>query len=91
MHEYQNQFERLLVKAGTLSNKQETTCFISGLKDSILTDIKAHNPTNLTKAIGLTRVYELKNSHSASRGPWMLDQTLLQRPKSKPTQEVHLP
>ncbi|KAJ0076960.1 hypothetical protein Patl1_35311 [Pistacia atlantica] len=58
--DYQAQFERLLACAGTLTDKQEVECFISGLKQGIRADVRVQNPQNLTTAIGLARTYETK-------------------------------
>lgn len=58
--DYQPQFERLLARAGSLTDKQEAACFISGLKDGLRADVRAQNPQNLSAAIGLARNYELK-------------------------------
>ncbi|KAH9680855.1 hypothetical protein KPL71_026714 [Citrus sinensis] len=58
--EYQTRFERLLARAGHLTDKQEAECFISGLKDGLRTDVRVQNPPNLSAAIGLARTYEFK-------------------------------
>ncbi|KAJ0047220.1 hypothetical protein Pint_05415 [Pistacia integerrima] len=42
--DYQAQFERLLARAGTLKDKQEVECFISGLKEGIRADVRVQNP-----------------------------------------------
>ncbi|KAJ0078151.1 hypothetical protein Patl1_36841 [Pistacia atlantica] len=42
--DYQAQFERLLAYAGTLTDKQEAECFISGLKEGIRADVLVQNP-----------------------------------------------
>ncbi|KAJ0010545.1 hypothetical protein Pint_33757 [Pistacia integerrima] len=43
--DYQAQFERLLACAGTLTDKQEVECFISGLKQGIRADNSAQSGT----------------------------------------------
>ncbi|KAH9686686.1 hypothetical protein KPL70_014455 [Citrus sinensis] len=53
-------FERLLAQAGTLTDKQEAECFISGLKEGIRIDVQVQNPPNLSAAVGLARTYEIK-------------------------------
>lgn len=58
--EYQTRFERLLARAGTLTDKQEVECFISGLKEGIRIDVQVQNPPNLSAAVGLARTYEIK-------------------------------
>ena len=67
MREYQSRFERLLGKAGTLIDLQETACFLSGLKESIRADVRAQSPTTLSTAISLARIYESK-SQEVKRG-----------------------
>ena len=37
---YQTQFERLLARADTLTDKQEAECFISGLNDGLRADVR---------------------------------------------------
>ncbi|KAK2979580.1 hypothetical protein RJ640_020072 [Escallonia rubra] len=59
--EYQTQFERLLIRAGKLSQEQQVGCFISGLKENLKVDVQACRPTSLSSAIGLTRLYEARN------------------------------
>ncbi|GLT61288.1 hypothetical protein SLA2020_340070 [Shorea laevis] len=60
--EYQSKFESLLPKIGTLSQSQQVSCFVIGLKDVIKADVMAGRPLNLTSAIGLARVYEARNT-----------------------------
>lgn len=48
VRDYQSRFERLLGKARLLTNKQETACFISGLKEPLRANVRAQNPTNLS-------------------------------------------
>ena len=61
VRDYQSHFERLLGKARTLTDLQETVCFLSGLKESIWADVRAQNPTTLSAATSLARIYESKN------------------------------
>jgi hypothetical protein len=49
---YQLQFEQLLSRVGKLSIQHQLSCFISGLKDTIRTEVQAARPTSVTKAIG---------------------------------------
>lgn len=44
-----------------MTDKQETTCFVSGLKESLWADVRAQHPKNLSSAISLARIYEGKN------------------------------
>ncbi|KAL5765374.1 hypothetical protein ACOSP7_015991 [Xanthoceras sorbifolium] len=59
---YKTQFEKLLLKMGSLSQSHQISCFISGLKDTIKADVLAGHPTSLTSAIGLARLYEVRNT-----------------------------
>ena len=65
VREYQSKFERLLGKAGILMDKQETSCFISRLREPSRADVK--NPTYLSSAIGLSQIYECKGSKVKKR------------------------
>ena len=58
---YQSRFERLLGKVGTLTDLQETTYFLGGLKESIRVDVRAQNPIAFSSAISLACIYEGKN------------------------------
>ncbi|KAJ0048459.1 hypothetical protein Pint_15579 [Pistacia integerrima] len=59
--EYQCKFERLLAKAGALTQDRKVTCFITGLKDSIHTDVQANRPTTLVMANGLAKLFEARD------------------------------
>jgi hypothetical protein len=59
MREYQRQYERLLSRAGRLCVAQQIGGFISGLKD-IRPEVQAFQPTTLTAAVGLARLYEAR-------------------------------
>ncbi|KAA8517478.1 hypothetical protein F0562_017771 [Nyssa sinensis] len=61
VREYQTQFEKLLAKAGSLSQTQQVSCFVSGLKESIKVDVLAGRPNSLSAAISLARLYEARN------------------------------
>jgi hypothetical protein len=75
IRDYQAQFESLLSKIGNLSQSQQVSCFVSGLKEEIKADVTAGRPLTLTSAIGLARVYEAhnmalgKNVHPDARRP----------------------
>ncbi|XP_042487967.1 uncharacterized protein LOC122068169 [Macadamia integrifolia] len=75
VREYQNQFSKLLLRAGKLSSDQQVGCFTRGLKENLKVDVQACQPTTLSAAIGLTRLYESRNQ--ASR-------TMLSAPLKKP-------
>ncbi|GAV86214.1 hypothetical protein CFOL_v3_29647, partial [Cephalotus follicularis] len=64
--EYQNQFSRLLLRAGKLSLEQQVGCFVSGLKENLRVDVQACRPASLSAAIGLVRLYETSNQASKS-------------------------
>ena len=53
VRDYQSKFEKLLGKAGVLTDKQETACFISGLREPLRANVKAQNPSNLSTTISL--------------------------------------
>ena len=61
IRDYQSHFERLLGKAGTLTDKQEMTYFISGLKEPRQVDVQTQNPITLSSTISLARICEGKN------------------------------
>ena len=67
MVEYQARFERLLAKISSLSQDKKVSCFVAGLKDSIRTNVQANQPTTLTMAIGLARLFEARDT--THRGP----------------------
>ena len=52
------EFDRLLHRAGNLSDEQQVGCFVSGLKEGLRVDVQACNPTSLSAAMGLARLYE---------------------------------
>ncbi|CAN0838579.1 hypothetical protein LINGRAHAP2_LOCUS2229 [Linum grandiflorum] len=58
--DYQTQFEKLLICGGQLSNAQQVSCFIRGLKPRICIHVQAGKLTSLTEAIGLARLFEEK-------------------------------
>ena len=53
VRDYQSRFEQLLGKARLLIDQQETTCFISGLKEPLRANVRAQNPSSLSSAIAL--------------------------------------
>ena len=58
----QARFEKLLVKVGLLAPDKKVSCFVTGLKDSIRTDVQANLPSTLTMAIGLARLFEARDT-----------------------------
>ncbi|KAK6918453.1 Retrotransposon gag domain [Dillenia turbinata] len=63
--DYQLQFNRLLARAGNLTEQQQISCFVSGLKEAIRADVRATNPQSLPHAASLARLFETK--HQAPR------------------------
>jgi hypothetical protein len=68
VRDYQIQFERLLSRVGKLSSAHQLGCFISGLKDTLRTEVQASRPSNLTAAVGLARLYEAKQQAQQRNG-----------------------
>ena len=68
VRDYQSYFEHLLGKVRLLTNKQETACFISGLKEPLRAYVRAQNPTNLSTTISLAYIYKGK-SLEVKKGP----------------------
>ncbi|CAK7334850.1 unnamed protein product [Dovyalis caffra] len=56
----ETQFERLLSRTDTLTDKQVAECFINRLKDDLRADVKIRNPQTLTTATGLAHAYKNK-------------------------------
>ena len=54
--EYQEQFELLANKTQNLPEFFLSSCFISGLKEEIKTNVLMFKPTNTTQAIGLAKL-----------------------------------
>ncbi|XP_020587083.1 uncharacterized protein LOC110029232 [Phalaenopsis equestris] len=61
-------FDRLLHRAGHLSEEQQIGCFVSGLKNAIRVDVQACNTISLSAAIGLARFYESRMYEQQKRG-----------------------
>ncbi|GJT75486.1 MAK10-like protein [Tanacetum coccineum] len=76
---YQFQFNKLLAKVGYLPQDRQVSCFVSGFKDSVRTEVQANCPTNLSTAISVARLYEAKTqSQRKSATGKSLFQTLKQ-------------
>lgn len=58
MEDYIQHFEDLAAQADCLSSKQEAQIFVSGLKLHIAIDVRIHQPTDLSSAMHLARLYE---------------------------------
>ncbi|XP_044500235.1 uncharacterized protein LOC123221450 [Mangifera indica] len=52
VRKYHTQFDRLLVRAGSLIEQQQISCFVSGLWETIRADVRAANPQTLSHAAG---------------------------------------
>lgn len=57
VQDYQTQFEKLLGKVGLLLQPRQVSCFVSGLQDSIRTDVQVGKPITLLTTIRLARLY----------------------------------
>jgi hypothetical protein len=61
VRDYQFQFEQLLSRVEKLSVQQQLGCFVSGLKNTLRTEVQAARPKSVTEAIGLAKLYEARN------------------------------
>ncbi|KAG8646780.1 hypothetical protein MANES_09G027033v8 [Manihot esculenta] len=64
--EYQNRFEALVSRAGTLAQDQKVQLYLSGLQDSIVVEVALHHPKDLVNAMSISRLYERKLFPSSS-------------------------
>ncbi|KAH0661620.1 hypothetical protein KY284_026551 [Solanum tuberosum] len=58
--DYQEKFEQLISRAGTLTQSQKIELYISGLADYIAIEVELHNPPDLATTMSLSRLYERK-------------------------------
>ena len=58
--EYQTEFEKLGNHTKGLSNDLCRSCFISGLKDAIRSEVKMFSPNTMMEALGLAKLVEDK-------------------------------
>ncbi|XP_015168562.1 uncharacterized protein [Solanum tuberosum] len=58
--DYQEKFEQVVSRAGTLTQSQKIELYISGLVDCIAIEVELHNPLDLATAMSLSRLYERK-------------------------------
>ncbi|KAF2305706.1 hypothetical protein GH714_007690 [Hevea brasiliensis] len=56
VQDYKTQFNKLLAKLGQLSQARQVSYFVTGLIESIRTDVQANCPTTLSHAISLIRL-----------------------------------
>jgi hypothetical protein len=57
--EYQDQFEALLPRVGTLTEAQRVQAFTAGLQPLLSLDVEIHNPQSLIVTMSLVRKLEL--------------------------------
>ncbi|KAJ9185092.1 hypothetical protein P3X46_004760 [Hevea brasiliensis] len=55
VQDYKTQFNKLLAKLGQLSQARQVSYFVTGLIESIRTDVQANCPTTLSHAISIIR------------------------------------
>ncbi|GJU54013.1 uncharacterized protein Tco_1227727 [Tanacetum coccineum] len=79
---YQFQFNKLLAKVGYLPQDRQVSCFVSGLSDSIHTEVQANCPTNLSTAISLARLYEAKTQSQRKFAPGKSSFQTVKQPSS---------
>ncbi|XP_043813100.1 uncharacterized protein LOC122723753 [Manihot esculenta] len=60
--DYQNRFEILIARAGSLTRMQKIQLYISGLQEYIAAEVEIHNPTDLAIAMSMSRLYEKRQS-----------------------------
>ncbi|KAH0752536.1 hypothetical protein KY285_005684 [Solanum tuberosum] len=65
--DYQETFEQLILRAGTLTQSQKIELYISGLTDYIAIEVELHNPPDLATAMSLSRLYERKEQPICSQ------------------------
>jgi hypothetical protein len=68
--EYQDRFEALLPRAGTLSEPQRVQAFTAGLQPPLSIDVELHNPQSLVIAMSLARKLELREQYAAVAPPF---------------------
>jgi hypothetical protein len=61
IRDYQFEFEQLLNRVEKLSVQQQLGCFVSGLKNTLRTEVQATRPKSVMEAIGLARLYKTRN------------------------------
>ncbi|KAF2283930.1 hypothetical protein GH714_017311 [Hevea brasiliensis] len=60
VEDYQNKFETLVSRAGTLTQLQKIQLYISGLQEYIAVEVELHQPQDLVSAMSMSRLYERK-------------------------------
>lgn len=85
--EYQDRFEALLPRAGTLTEAQRVQAFTAGLQPPLSLDVELHNPQSLIIAMSLARELELREQYTAVAAPL----PALQRPQARGLLPAPLP
>lgn len=62
VREYQTEFEKLANHTEGLSDEFFRSCFVSGLKDALRSEVKMFRPTTMMEALGLAKLAEDKIS-----------------------------
>lgn len=57
IHDYKTQFNKLSRRASGFSRDVLLACFVSGLKEEIQLDVRAHKPATLLQAYELARIF----------------------------------
>ncbi|KAJ9180942.1 hypothetical protein P3X46_009126 [Hevea brasiliensis] len=55
VEDYQNKFETLVSRAGTLTQLQKIQLYISGLQEYIAVEVELHQPQDLVSAMSMSR------------------------------------
>ncbi|KAI4312382.1 hypothetical protein MLD38_037193 [Melastoma candidum] len=63
--EYQDRFQALLPRAGSLDEDQRVQLFTAGLLPPLSFDVEVHNPQSLAGAMSLARKLELREQYAA--------------------------
>lgn len=58
--DYQETFEQLVSRAGTLTQAQKSELYISGLANYIAIEVELHSPSDLAKTMCLSLLHEHK-------------------------------
>jgi hypothetical protein len=66
VEEYQDRFQALLARAGTLKEQQRVQLFTGGLLPPLSLEVQVHNPQSLAAAMSLTRQLELREQYTRS-------------------------
>ena len=67
--DFQERFEALLPRAGTLSETQKVQIFTARLQPPLSLDVEIHNPQSLAVAMSLARKLELRDQCALSAAP----------------------